>query len=91
MSSSLATFALRETAPDLGARAVRGQIIHVDAILGQERQRVLSGADQAGTGVIIKRAAQGAKPCGVAFVFGEVQRADEVIDRDRLRRACGRA
>ena len=56
-----AAFALRKAAPDLGAGAVGLQVVHVDAVLAEQRQHILRGADQLGDGAILQRAAQGAK------------------------------
>ena len=85
-----ATFAIGKTAPHLGAGTIRGQVIHIDAFLAEQGQHILCGTDQFGDGAILQRVPQGAKAGTILGVFGKLQRANEVSNRQRRAQIFGR-
>ena len=66
------------------------QVVHVDAVLAEQRQHVLAGLDQLRGAAVGQRPAQGAEAFGILGGLGEVQRPDEILGRDRGRRRLGR-
>ena len=70
--------------PDLGARAVGAQVVHIDAVLAEQGQHVLRGLHQLRGGAVFQRTAQRVEPGLVFRRFGEVKRAGEILSRERL-------
>ena len=85
-----AAFAFCEAPPELGPRPVGRHVVHVDAVLAEERQDVLACLDQPCRAAVLKRAPQRAEPLAVLGRLGEVQRHDVVGDRQGLREAVRR-
>ena len=85
----LPPFALGKATPDLGLGALRLEVVHIDAVLGQQRQHVLCGADQFRGRPVFQRQPQGAEPGLVVRRFGKIQGADEIRHRKRGAKVFG--
>ena len=73
-----APLARAEAPPELGARHVRLEIVHVDAVLAEQRQDVLGRLHQLRGGPVLEGAAQRVEPGLVLGVFREIQRPNEI-------------
>ena len=77
--------------PDLGARHVRAQIIHINPILAQKCQNILRRLDHLRGTAVFQCPAQRGETVFVIGVFGKVQRPDEVFHVWRRRKVFGRS